>query len=135
MNRSLKRFARRIILVHLILLLGVLALVIGASHALYRSAHDQAQDQSTKQLALLANQTASGLRGYYEGIIRDLEVFKPHSPDSEDPDERAMGADSMQLRPQATFPPGLRGRRGGQAAAAVIPPQVRTLEAALPYQL
>src|SRR5579859_3055806 len=134
MNQSLKRFARRIILVHLILLLGVLALVIGASHAVYRSAHDQAQDQSLKQLSLLTSQTASGLRGYYDGIVNDLELFKPHSPDADDSD--SLGAIPMQLRPQPTFPPGpSRGRRGGGAGRTPLPPQVFTLEAALPYQL
>ena len=134
MNRSLKRFARRIILVHLALFLGVIALVVGASHALYLSAHEQAQDESLKQLSLLANQTGSGLRGYYDGIVNDLELFKPHSPDSEESD--ALGADPMKLRPQRTMPPGSqRGRRGGPAPSQALPPQVRTLEDALPYQL
>jgi len=133
MDRSLKRFARRIILVHLALLLGVLTLVIGASHAVYRSAHRQAQDQSQAQLGLLANQTASGIRGYYGGIISDLELFKPHSPDSDVSEDAALGADAMRLRPQPTFPPGPVRRRGDSSRA--LPPQIRTLEAALPYQL
>src|SRR5690242_2626789 len=113
MNRSLKRFARRIILVHLVLLLCVIALVAGASHALYRSAHDQAQDQAAAQLDLLANQTASGLRGFYDGIFSDLELFKPVDPDSEVTDERTLGGNPLQFRQPNRDRPPLGARRGG----------------------
>jgi serine phosphatase RsbU (regulator of sigma subunit) len=137
MDRSLKRFARRIILVHLVLLLGVLGLVIGASHAVYQSAHNQAVEQSKTQLDLLANLTASGIRGFYDGIFGDLELLKPVNPDSEDTDERTPGGDAIQFRPPPGSPPppvavNPRPRRN---ILRDMPPQIRTLEEALPYQL
>src|ERR1700730_5424688 len=104
MDRSLKRFARRIILVHLLLLLGVLALVIGASRAVYKSAQAQAQSQISEQLDLLGNQTASGLRGYYDAIFSDLELFKPVDPDSDVTDDRPLASHPLGLRPPPRFP-------------------------------
>lgn len=136
MDRSLKRFARRIILVHLVLLLGVLALVIGASRAVYKSAQAQAQTRISEQLDLLGNQTASGLRGYYDGIFSDLELFKPVDPDSDVTDDRTLGAKPFELRPPPRFPdssPPIRRARGGSQRN--LPSDIRTLDAFLPFQL
>jgi len=135
MNRSLRIFARRIVLVHAALLLAVLATVAGASHAVYRSAHEQAITQSRKQLDLLANQTGSGLRGYYDAIFSDLNLFKPVDPDAEDTEDRSLEAQAPQLLPPP--PPQGSGQGRGRARGAQIqlPPGVRTLSGALPYQL
>jgi serine phosphatase RsbU (regulator of sigma subunit) len=131
MNRSLKRFAWRIVLVHAALLLPLLLLVFAAAHEVYHSTHDQAQKQVQKQQELLASQTASGLKGYYDSIFSDLELFKPVDPDAEDVDDRTT-------EDQAFLPPtppsnGIPGRR--LMVPRSMPPQMRTLRDVLPLQL
>lgn len=88
MDQSLRHFARRILLVHLALLLVLLGVVFFASWGVYRSARDQAFEQAERQQSLLANQTASGLKGYYDSIFSDLELLKPINPDDEDTEDR-----------------------------------------------
>jgi serine phosphatase RsbU (regulator of sigma subunit) len=88
MRQSTRRFARRILLIHLLLLVALLAVVFFASWGIYRSARDQAFEQAQRQQSLLVNQTASGLKGYYDSIFSDLELFKPISPDDEDTEDR-----------------------------------------------
>jgi phosphoserine phosphatase RsbU/P len=88
MGKSIQRFARRILLLHLALLAVLLGVVFFASHAVYQSAREQALDQARRQQVLLVNETASGLKGYYDSIFSDLELFKPINPDDEEADER-----------------------------------------------
>lgn len=88
MRQSTRRFARRILLIHLLLLVALLAVVFFASWGIYRSAREQAFEQAQGQQSLLVNQTASGLKGYYDSIFSDLELFKPISPDDEDTEDR-----------------------------------------------
>jgi len=88
METNLKRFARRILLLHLVLLVLLLAVVFVASLGVYRTAREQAFEQAKRQQSLLVGQTASGLKGYYDSIFSDLELFKPINPDDEDTEER-----------------------------------------------
>lgn len=88
MQQSTRRFARRILLIHLALLVALLAVVFFSSWGVYRSARDQAFEQAQRQQSLLVNQTASGLKGYFDSIFSDLELFKPISPDDEDTEDR-----------------------------------------------
>ena len=88
METNLKRFARRILLLHLVLLVLLLAVVFVASLGVYRTAREQAFEQAKRQQSLLVGQTASGLKGYYDSIFSDLELFKPVNPDNEDTEER-----------------------------------------------
>lgn len=108
MEHGLKRFARRILLVHLVLLVALLGIVFVASHEVYVSASRQAHEQAEKQQALLVNQTASGLKGYYDSIFSDLELFKPVDPDDEDADASALAGQAGRLSP--TLPQQLNGR-------------------------
>lgn len=77
-----------ILLLHLTLLVLLLGVVFFASREVYQSAHDQAMEQARKQQSLLASQTASGLKGYYEAIFGDLDLLKPVPPDEEELDDR-----------------------------------------------
>lgn len=88
MQQSTRRFAQRILVIHLLLLVALLAVVFAASWAIYRSARDQAFEQAQRQQSLLVTQTARGLKEYYDSIFSDLELFKPISPDDEDTEDR-----------------------------------------------
>lgn len=88
MQQSTRRFAQRILLIHLLLLVALLAVVFFASLGIYRSSRAQAFEQAQRQQSLLVNQTTNGLKGYYDSIFSDLELFKPISPDDEDTEDR-----------------------------------------------
>lgn len=88
MQQSTRRFAQRILVIHLLLLVALLAVVFSASWGVYRSARDQAFEQAQGQQSLLVTQTARGLKEYYDSIFSDLELFKPISPDDEDTEDR-----------------------------------------------
>jgi serine phosphatase RsbU (regulator of sigma subunit) len=130
MNRSLKRFAWRIVLLHAALLVPLLLLVFAATHEAYRSTQKQAQTQAQNQQQLLASQTASGLRGYYDSIFSDLELFKPVDPDAEDVDDRTPEDQALQFLP----PPPPNGV-GIRRFPGRMPSQMRSLSQVLPLQL
>lgn len=118
MEQDLRRFARRILLLHLVLLIGALAVVYVASREVYESAHDQALEQASKQQLLLASQTANGLRGYYDAIFGDLDLLKPVPPDEEELDDRVpedsdpadLYAKVLRTRPSPMLSSQLNGR-------------------------
>lgn len=97
MEQGLRRFARTILLLHLVLLAVLLAVVFFASREVYQSAREQALEQARKQQSLLASQTASGLKGYYEAIFGDLDLLKPIQPDEEEVDDRVPEGDPADL--------------------------------------
>ena len=106
MEKSLRRFARRILLVHLALLAPLLGVIFIAAREVYQSARAQSLEHAQKQQQLLVNETASGLRGYYDSIFGDLELFAPVSPDEEDTDDRIPDAETGE--PVINNPRGLR---------------------------
>lgn len=120
MHQSTRRFAQRILLIHLLLLVALLAVVFFASWGIYRSSRAQAYEQAQRQQSLLVNQTTNGLKGYYDSIFSDLELFKPVSPDDEDTEDRipeeetgAVGAPlgrNLRVRIAPMLPVQLNGR-------------------------
>ena len=84
MEYGVKRFARRVLLIHLALLVALLGLVALASAEVYRSAHAHALQQAQLRQTLLAEQTARGIQSLYESLLSDLELMHPVDP--EDPD-------------------------------------------------
>lgn len=106
MEKSLRRFARRILLVHLALLAPLLGVIFIAAREVYQSARAQALEHAQKQQQLLVSQTASGLRGFYDSIFGDLELFAPVSPDEEDTEDRIPDAETGE--PVINNPRGLR---------------------------
>jgi serine phosphatase RsbU (regulator of sigma subunit) len=124
METGVKRFARRILLLHLMLLAVLLTVVFIVSMAVYRSAREQAFEQAKRQQSLLVNQTASGLKGYYDSIFSDLELLKPVNPDDEDPEDRIPGdetgiAPGKNIRP-FRIPPMLQTQLNGRVAHLFI---------------
>jgi serine phosphatase RsbU (regulator of sigma subunit) len=77
MDENAKRFARRILLVHVLLLAVVLLLVGLAYREIYRSTRDQVIEQARGKQEMLANQTARGIESFYQSIIDNLDLMRP----------------------------------------------------------
>src|SRR4051812_48517144 len=87
MEDAAKQFARRILLVHLALLVGVIALVFFASRAVYKETRQQATEQAKSRQSLLAAQTARGIEAFYHSIFNDLDLLRQADKDEGDETE------------------------------------------------
>jgi serine phosphatase RsbU (regulator of sigma subunit) len=76
MDDTAKRFARRILAVHGLLLLLVLATVAAAAAEIYHSTREQMIAQAEDRQKLLARQTASGIESHYQSILNDLDLLR-----------------------------------------------------------
>jgi serine phosphatase RsbU (regulator of sigma subunit) len=72
---AVRRYATRILAVHLALLVLVIFFVLGAAREVQVSARMQAQHEAQERLGLLAQQTARGLQSHYSAILADLDVI------------------------------------------------------------
>jgi serine phosphatase RsbU (regulator of sigma subunit) len=72
---AVKRYATRILLLHVVLLGLVVVIVLFAARQVYMSAREQAIEQNGKRLDLLADQTARGIENHYMSIMQDLELI------------------------------------------------------------
>jgi serine phosphatase RsbU (regulator of sigma subunit) len=88
MEHDAKKFARRILLIHLALLMGVAAIVLFASREVYLQTKDQATEQAKSHQALLASQTARGIEAFYHSIFSDLDLLRQADRDDDDETER-----------------------------------------------
>jgi len=97
MELATRKFARKVLIIHLILLIGVIVVVIIAAAGVYHSSRKQAIAQAEQREELLAKQTAKGIESYYRSILSDLELIRrseqQESPESLVPTTRpARGA-------------------------------------------
>src|SRR6185312_4839133 len=76
MELAARKFARRVLLVHLMILAIILAAVIIAARGVYVRARDEAIAQAQKREELLASQTARGIENYYASIFSNLDLIK-----------------------------------------------------------
>ena len=76
MDADAKRFARRILLLHLLALVVVLSLVALASDEIYNNTRDQVIAQAKSRQELLASQTAKGIESYYQYILDNLDLVR-----------------------------------------------------------
>jgi len=76
MDESARRYARKILLLHLLLLCIVVLLVYFAGREVYQSTRQQVLDQTARRQALLANQTARGIESFYSSILSDLDLLQ-----------------------------------------------------------
>ncbi len=76
MDKAAKTVARRILRIHLLLLLGVVAIVAVSARELYVQAREQTIRQAQAREELLALQTASGIENYYTSILSNLDLMK-----------------------------------------------------------
>lgn len=75
MEFAVKRFARNILVLHVVLLLIVLGLVVLASRAIRSGAREQAKRQAESRQRLLATQTARGIEAFYRSILSDMDLL------------------------------------------------------------
>jgi serine phosphatase RsbU (regulator of sigma subunit)/type II secretory pathway pseudopilin PulG len=76
MELAARKFARRVLLVHLMILAIILAAVIIAARGVYVRARNEAIAQAQKREELLASQTARGIENYYASIFSNLDLIK-----------------------------------------------------------
>jgi serine phosphatase RsbU (regulator of sigma subunit) len=77
MEHDARRFVRRIILIHLVLIGLVLVIVGFAARGVKASIRSRAIDQSTSTQELLAKQTAAAIENFYTSIWTVLESAEP----------------------------------------------------------
>jgi serine phosphatase RsbU (regulator of sigma subunit) len=110
MDHGAKTYARRILLVHMLLLAALIAAVGLTSRQIYNSARQQAIVQATGRQELLTAQTVKGIEAFYSSVISDLELFR----------RRAENEDSAQTQPSEATPQ-IRILPGAPAFAAREP--------------
>ncbi|HMO25214.1 MAG TPA: SpoIIE family protein phosphatase, partial [Tepidisphaeraceae bacterium] len=111
MEHAARQYARRILLLHVIMLVIVL-LGVGLSVRLtYQSARTQAIEQASGTLSLLGRQTAAGVQSYYRNAFNVLDLLRP------------IGED-MPMRPREPAP----GRPGPRALGGNGGPTTRPQE-------
>lgn len=102
MEFAVKRFARNILLLHLVLLVGVLGIVFMASRAIRERARDQAQSQAEIRQRMLASQTARGIEAFYKSIVSDMDLV-PRQDDSES-ERTKVGSILREVSREFSFP-------------------------------
>jgi serine phosphatase RsbU (regulator of sigma subunit) len=75
MLEAVRRYATKIVLIHVLLFVLVVGTVLFAARQVYSSAREQAMKQSEQRLGLLADQTARGIENHYLSIMSDLELI------------------------------------------------------------
>jgi hypothetical protein len=91
MDLNAKRFARRILIIHLLLLIVVLATVATAGWQIYTRTREQLIAQAEDRQKLLAKQTASGIESHYQSILNDLDLM--HREENEQTEAEVPAAD------------------------------------------
>lgn len=123
METALRHFVRKVLLIHLALLVVLLVVVFLAAQEVYRSARNHALVQAERRQTILAEETARGVQSYYDSILSDLVLMRPANPD--DPDSEYVGPRLATTRP-TTLPT--------RAAAIITGPMLgRQLEGRLSH--
>src|SRR5688572_3180236 len=102
MEFAVKRFARNILLLHLVLLLVVLGLLLLASKAIRDGAREQAQRQAETRQRMLASQTARGIEAFYQSIVSDMGLFPRE--DETDAEKAQLGSLLREMTREISFP-------------------------------
>src|SRR5881392_2127036 len=117
MDHKAKIFARWVLAIHLSLIVGVIAVVFFASREVYDQARRQAIDQAESSQQLLARQTASGIKAFYDSIRDDLDLIH-HAEDEEPATAASTQPTTRPTQPQInlgafSFPLPTRGPQDG----------------------
>lgn len=118
MEEAARRFARNVLIGHLLLLAVVVAVVIFAAREVYTSAHEQAMEQARTRQEQLVSTTASGIHTYYSAILNNLHLLRrAEEQESTDrhPDPAERRPDTPERHPS---PP---SRLAGLRASAFAP--------------
>jgi len=76
MIEAARRFARKVLLIHLVLFLVAAGIVIIAARQVYAGARNEALDQAKQRQELIARQTARGIEEHYKGILANLDLWR-----------------------------------------------------------
>src|SRR4051812_33232727 len=96
MEDAARQFARRVLTIHLALLVGVIGIVFFASREVYDRTRAETTEQAKSRQALLAAQTAKGIENYYRSIFNDLDLLRQADHDE---DEEATDRPAATTRP------------------------------------
>ena len=124
MDDAAKRFARRILAVHGLLLLLVLATVAAAAAEIYHSTREQMLNQAEDRQKTLAKQTASGIESHYQSILNDIDLLRRAENDE-------TGAEKPTTEPAAPEPPAVVPLTPEQRAERAAAPRVGPATTAL----
>ena len=124
MDENAKRFARKILLAHVLILLVVLGSVVAAGREIYNSTRDQVISQAEERQKLLARQTANGIESHYQSIFNDLDLVRREETDETGAEKPSTEpADTTLLTPPCSTDGGAAGRAcsgaGGRSASPV----------------
>ena len=97
MDDNARKFARRILLIHVLILIVVLAAVGAAAREIYHSTREQLIAQAEERQKLLARQTARGIESHYQSILNDLDLLRQAETDD-------TGAEKPTTEPAAVPP-------------------------------
>src|SRR5436190_18939121 len=84
MEDAAKNFVRRVLLIHLALLLGVVGVVFFAARGVYDETQAQATEQAQSRQRMLAQQTARGIETSYRSIFSDLDLLRQADKDEDE---------------------------------------------------
>jgi serine phosphatase RsbU (regulator of sigma subunit) len=92
MGELVRKFARRVIVLHLLGFLAVLALVLGAASQLHRDARRQILERVTSRQELVAQQTSTGLAEFFDTLLDSLDLLRrTEGAEEAAPRERVFG--------------------------------------------
>ncbi len=98
MEEAARKFARRILMIHLALLLAVIGIIYAASREVYDTTREQALKQAEARQLILAGQTAKGIEAFYKSILNDLDLLRQAPADE---DEGAVTSEKPTTSPTA----------------------------------
>ena len=84
MLEAARKFAQRVVLIHLALLLIVIAFLAMGARQLYINARQEQINSAADKQQLLARQTARGIEAYYRSITQNLELILRPDATAED---------------------------------------------------
>jgi len=76
MEEAAKRYARRILLIHLLVFIGLTIFVVVAAREVYNRTREEAIAQARVRQALLVNQTARGIESFYQSVFNDMDLLR-----------------------------------------------------------
>src|SRR5262249_8351454 len=105
MELAARRYAQKVLLIHLALLLLAILVVGGAVKYMYRSARGQARAEALNTQDLLTRQTALGIENYYDSITSVLNLLQPGENElgqlRHPPPESRMSPEQREMRRRA----------------------------------
>ncbi len=82
MEELARRYARKILLIHLLLLVVIAVCITLAARGVYNRAREQAVEQFLDKQSLLAQQTSNGIETHYRSIVSSLDILERDQRDA-----------------------------------------------------